>query len=277
MTILLGLIAAISVAGAQLQSTSSRVVLVSTTVSGRALVDLGVDDFVVEEDGKSREILDVHIADYPLVVLLDNAAADIDAVRDAAIRFVSKIGERGVAVGTLAEPSGLIATFDDDRARVLAAIRDAPAAPAARLAPSDALATAARMLKESGAPFSAIVVISARPLAPTELGPADLLTPVLGSGTAVHVVARRPGVSEPDPSAQGAPDLFRELANVSHGQYTTIYSAASYAIALDRLADRLAAEMMIQYLSPPGGSAGGEVRVGVKIPGAKVTGLGVSR
>jgi hypothetical protein len=34
---------------------------------------------------------------------------------------------------------------------------------------------------------------------------------------------------------------------------------------------------MIEYLVPPGRGGPGEVRVGVKIPGARVTGLGVSR
>src|SRR6185436_11886871 len=97
----------------QPQTAAGRVVLVSTTVSGRSLVDLGVDDFVVDEAGKPREILDVHIADYPLVVLIDNSAeapGEIEAMREAAARFVSRVGERGVAVGTLAEPAAMVTT-----------------------------------------------------------------------------------------------------------------------------------------------------------------------
>jgi hypothetical protein len=70
--------------------------------------------------------------------------------------------------------------------------------------------------------------------------------------------------------------VLREIGTLTHGQYTTIYSPASYAIALDRLADRLASEMMIQYLTTDAAPAP-DVRVGVKVPGAKVTGLGVSR
>jgi hypothetical protein len=44
--------------------------------------------------------------------------------------------------------------------------------------------------------------------------------------------------------------------------------------ALDRLADRLAIEMMVQYLVPPGPREG-DAKVGVRIPGARVVGLGV--
>jgi len=48
----------------------------------------------------------------------------------------------------------------------------------------------------------------------------------------------------------------------------------SYGAALDRLADKLSAELMIQYLIPPD-EAGGDVRVGVRRPGSRVVGLGV--
>jgi hypothetical protein len=276
----LGLLLSLAAAG-QPQAAASHIVLVTATVSGRSAVDLGVDDFVVEEGGVARDIIDVHIADYPIVVLIDNGAetaAEIDVMREAAARFVSRVGERGIAVGTLADPAAMVASFDDDRAKVLLEIRRVPQKPAARLAPLDAVASAARMLHDTGSPFAAVVIISARAMAPAELASADLLAPILDSRVAVHVIGRRPAAAaEPDSSAQPVPDVFRELATVTHGQYTTIYSPASYAIALDRLADRLATEMMIQFLAPPDRAAGGEVRVGVKIPGARVTGLGVSR
>ena len=74
-----------------------------------------------------------------------------------------------------------------------------------------------------------------------------------------------------------APDVLREVAELTHGQYTTIYTQASYGIALDRLADRLATEVMVQFLVPPNVPATSDVRAGVKIPGARVTGLGVSK
>lgn len=278
--VVLGLLFSLASA-AQPQTAASHIALVTTAVSGQALIDLGVDDFVVEEGGVARDIIDVHIADYPIVVLIDNGAdtpAEIDAIREAAARFVSRVGERAVAAGTLADPAAMVASFDDDRARVLAEIRRVPQKPAARLAPLDAIARAVRMIHDTGSPFAAVVVISARPMAPAELASADLLTPILDSRAVVHVVGRRPPVAaDPDGSTEPAPDVFRELATLTHGQYTTIYSPASYAIALDRLADRLATEMMIQFLAPPDRGAGGEVRVGVKIPGARVTGLGVSR
>src|SRR5262249_28853061 len=120
-------------------------------------------------------------------------------------------------------------------------------------------------------PFSAIVVISAAAVDPQSTTAGDLLTPILDTGAAVHVVAYRPGATV----ESGANDLFRGLADQTHGQYTMIFSPLSYGIAVDRLADRLATEMMIEFVLPPGATAGGDVRVGVRIPGARVTGLGV--
>ena len=64
------------------------------------------------------------------------------------------------------------------------------------------------------------------------------------------------------------------IADQTKGQFTAIFSPASFDAALDRLADRLAIEMMVQYMVPPGPKAG-DVRVGVRIPGSRVIGLGV--
>jgi hypothetical protein len=69
---------------------------------------------------------------------------------------------------------------------------------------------------------------------------------------------------------------LRELAEATHGQYTRIFSSASYAAALDRLADLLAAELMVEYLVPAG-SSNGELRVGVKAPGVRIQSLKISR
>jgi hypothetical protein len=54
-----------------------------------------------------------------------------------------------------------------------------------------------------------------------------------------------------------------------------IYSASSYQAALDRLADRLTSEMLIEYLVPVG-SKPNDVKVGVRIIGTRVRGLGVA-
>ena len=60
---------------AESQTGASRVALASVTDQrNRPLVDVGADDFVIQEAGAAREILSVRPADYPIVVLLDTGA-----------------------------------------------------------------------------------------------------------------------------------------------------------------------------------------------------------
>jgi hypothetical protein len=65
------------------QTGASRVALASVTdPRNRPLVDVGPDDFVIQEAGTSRDILSVRPADYPIVILLDtgsDARADFPA------------------------------------------------------------------------------------------------------------------------------------------------------------------------------------------------------
>jgi hypothetical protein len=264
---------------------NARTVLAAVVnAQGQPVVDVSLDDFVVSEDAASREVLDVHVADYPVAIVLDDRRSlqvALPAVRAAARRFIQRVGERPVALLRLTDAAAPLTTLDDDRATVLARL-DAVTSPGLELAaPLDTIARAAAMLAESGAPFSAVVVIAAGAVDAKALVRGELLPRILESGAAVHVVQAQP--PEPDPATDVEPapdqepaesDLLRVIADQSHGQFTAIFSTVSFAAALDRLADRLAIEMMVQYLAPAG-PRGGDVRVGVRMPGARVIGLGV--
>jgi hypothetical protein len=115
------------------------------------------------------------------------------------------------------------------------------------------------------------VVDAAAPVDATALVRGELLPAIQSSGAAVHVVQAQPADAT---ATADQPDLLRVIAEQTRGQFTPIFTAASFAAALDRLADRLAIEMMVQYEVPEGPKAG-DVRVGVRIPGAQVVGLGV--
>lgn len=264
---------------------NARTVLAAVVnAQGQPVVDVSLDDFVVSEGTADREVLDVHVADYPLAIVLDDRGplqGALPAVRAAARRFIQRVGERPVALFRLTEATTPLTTLDDDRATVLTRL-DAVTAPGTRAAaPLDTIAHAATMLAESGTPFSAVVVIAAGTVDATALVRGELLPRILESGAAVHVVQAQPpepeAAPDPEPPSDQAPvesDLLRVIADQSHGQFTAIFSTVSFPAALDRLADRLAIEMMVQYLAPAGPRAG-DVRVGVRMPGARVIGLGV--
>jgi hypothetical protein len=262
----------------QTQPSSGRLLLATVVdTSGKTLVDFGVDDFLIQENGNEREVLDVHVADYPIVVLIDDDAQPnaLGPIKTAIARFIARVGERPVAIGTLSNPTALIASLEDVREDVLERLAKMTAkADSASTLP--AVAHAARVLQDTGSPFSAIVVVTGRAIdarVPVEGG---LLPSVTESGATVHVVESQesPLNSADAVGSEVVPDLLRVLADQTHGQYTTIFSTASYGTALDRLADKLSAELMIQYLVPTGEPAG-DVRVGVRRPGSRVVGLGV--
>jgi hypothetical protein len=254
---------------------ASRTVLVTVVDNrGRTMVDIDPDDFVVRETGQPREVLSVRVADYPIVVVLDNAqdADDFETIRQAAARFIGRVGHRPVGIA-LAEPPEIIATLDDDRAVVVDRLESVKANASGQTL-LQGVVTAALAIQEVGAPFSAIVVVSATPISGI---PDELLTPILESGATVHVVVlgNAPGGTSDAPAR--STETLRALTEETHGQFTTIYAAASYQAALDRLADRLAPELMVEYLVPVGSSNGNDVQLGVRIPGARVNGRGVSR
>ena len=262
-------------ASAQAIIEGGRTVLAAiVNAQGRPIVDVGVDDVVVSEGGASRDVVDVHVADYPLSIVLDDrqaSSASLETLRQSAQRFVKRVGERPIALVRLSDGSQPAVGLDDDRARLLDRIAEFTTGPAVT-PPLDTIARAAALLKDTGAPFSAVIVIAAEPVDASALVRGELLPQIIESGAAVHVVQLQPEPAATDDP--GVPDLLKLIADQTKGQFTPIFSAASFGAALDRLADRLAVEMMIQYVVPPGPNAG-DVRIGVRMPGSRVIGLGV--
>lgn len=256
---------------------ASRIALaIVTDPRNRPIVDISADDFVIQEGGTAREVLSLRPADYPVAIVFDTGAGareDIALIRKAVERFIDRIGPRPIAVGTFGDPPVMLTTFEDERGALGPKLEAAIASPdgASRLTRGAALA--AQMLRAIGPLFSAIVVVSATPLGDTPDTPEEVIAPIIDSGAVLHVIANRAVASSEAPSRAVA--AVRSLAEQTHGEFTSIYSAASYQAALDRLADRLTTEMMIEYLVPPG-SKPLDVKLGVKIPGARVRGLGVA-
>src|SRR5258705_264106 len=145
------------------QTGASRVALATVAdPRGRPLLDVGADDFVVQEAGAAREILSVRPADYPIVLLLDNgsdARGEFELMRRAAAHFIERIGQRPLALGTFGGAPKLIAGFDDDRETVmarLAEIRDTNAGSSLL----QGAALGAEAIRPTGTLFSSIVILS---------------------------------------------------------------------------------------------------------------------
>jgi hypothetical protein len=268
-------------ARARQQPPASRLVLASVTdAQGRPVLDVDTDDFVVSEGGERCEVVAAYDADYPVVVLIDNSAdtrGDLEVIRSAVSRFLSRVGERFVAIGTLTNPPALLTSFEDERPAVLTRLEALTASPTSVLAPIEAVGLAANAVRQNGSPFSAIVVVAAHSIDAAKPQNTGLLSQIFGSGAIVHVISRTSPAATPDRTAPRLQtDLLRDLADQTRGNFTTVFSAPSYGVALNNLADRLGTEMMVEYFAP-GTAAPGEVQIGVRIPGAHVKGLRVSK
>jgi hypothetical protein len=262
---------------AEPQTGASRVALAAVAdPRNRPLVDVSADDFVIQEGGAAREILSVRPADYPIVVLLDtgvDARSDFPLMRKAVARFIDRIGQRPLALGTFGNAPKLLTTFEDDKATVLAQLDATTAETTAGSQLMAGAALAGETIRATGTLFSAIVIVSATPADASRNPTAEMLAPVVDSGAILHVVANLARQAAGGGLRPGA--ALRSLAGQTRGEYTVIYSAGSYQAALDRLADRLTSEMMIEYLVPVG-SKPNDVKVGVRLAGARVRGLGVA-
>jgi hypothetical protein len=257
------------------QTADSRTALVTVSdPRNRVIVDLGPDDFVITERGQTREVLDARMADYPVCVLIDTGAAareSFEDIRRAVTRFVERLGQRPVSLGTLGDPSTTIAAFDDERKVAIERLQSLTPTPEAETSALQAAAAAARPLRDAGSRFSAIVIVAASTADATREKPEDLAAPIIDSGAVVHAVINR---ATPDTPLAGPMAMIRRLSDQTHGQFMPIYSPASYQVALGRLADRLTTEMMIEYIVPPR-SVATDIQVGVRLPGARARGLGV--
>ena len=259
---------------AQLQAVAGRTVLAMVLNSrNQPIVDVETDDFVVRESGQPQEVLSVHIADYPIALLIDNGAAaqgDLEAIKAAAVRFITRIGNRPVAVWTFGGQPAAVASFADEHETLLERVRGITSQSGAGAASTvQAMANAADAIRGLGAPFSSIVVLSARGSGGATRAPTALVAAILDSRATVHVVEHGP----PD-AVQNGGDL-QALAAQTRGRFTSIYTSASYQVALDRLAEQFASELMIDYIVPGNAPPKEDVTVGVKIPGARVVGMGV--
>jgi hypothetical protein len=266
----LGLATAVTASGQRL-GVSRTVLLTVENAQGRPVIDLLPDDFVIEEGGQQREVLDARLADYPVVLLVDNGIAAQGAasqIHDAVSRFVDRLGVRPLALGHLSNPPGLLTKIGDGRAAVLSALDGLIMSPA-RSSLTLGIAAAARMVTAGHFPFSAIVALSEDP---TDAGgtPDQIMQVVSDSRVSLYVIARRQDLR--DAASAG----LASLADQTGGSFTRIFTPASYEAALDEVADRLTTELLVQFLEPTGASPSDDVRVGVRLRGAKVTAIGIT-
>lgn len=252
---------------------SRTILLTVTDDDDHPVIDLLPDDFIVREGGEPREILNARLADYPVVLMVDNGVGrpgDFDPLLQAAERFVDRVGPRPVVLGRLSNPPALVTSFGDDHVAVVEALHGLEVSPA-RSSPVQGIIQAAEMLTDVGLPFSGIVVLSAETTETTQMSMLRLARVLSASRARLYVVLHRRGMRD-----RTNLDFLANLSEQTGGQYIPIYSVSSFEPAVDRILDRLLTEMLVEYLEPPDAEPADDVRVGVRRPGARAKGLGIT-
>jgi hypothetical protein len=253
----------------------SRLLLVSLIdPNGRPLLDADVDDVVIRDGGHLRDALSVRLADYPIALVVNNgrgADRDLEPIRRATLRFVERVGHRPIAL-TTTNPPRVAATFDHGRAFVIEQLDKLRKGGSTDL--FQAMMTAARAVQDTGAPSTAIIVVTADPVG---IVPADFQTTMFNSRAKVHIVTQQKASNRNREIRQSAVDTLVALVDETHGQLITIHSPDLYQSAMDRLANLLATELMVEYLVPSGESGGKDVRLGLRISGAKISSWTIAR
>src|SRR5262249_16307055 len=184
------------------------------------------------------------------------------------------LGPRPLGIVTAGGTPKLIAGLEDERETIGERLADIAADPNAGGTVLQGAALAAETITRAQLLFSSIVILSASAVDASEGPPDPMLASIVDSNAILHVVANRSAQTMPG-SAFRAAAAIRAIAEQSRGEYTTIFSAASFQSALDRLAERLTTEMLVEYIVPVG-SKPNDVKLGVRLPGARVRGLGVA-
>jgi hypothetical protein len=136
-----------------------------------------------------------------------------------------------------------------------------------------------------------IVVVSAGANDQSNRTPREVFEPVLASRSIVHVVEMRSiGASgrlgnvrgrrnfttdRAAEAALGLQELLQGLVTRTRGDYDRIFAASGYSASLDRLRQRLTAEVVLEYTSPGGPPA--DLQIGTRLVGAVVRGIGLDR
>ncbi len=252
---------------------SRTILLTVSDERDRPVIDLLPDDFIVQEGGDAREVLNARLADYPIVLMIDNGngtPGDFEPLRRAADHFIERLGPRPIALGRISNPPAMLTGFGDGPGAVAEALGSLEMLPT-RSSPAQGIIEAAGLLSEAQYPFSAIVVLSSEATETTQTSTTRLVESLADSRARLYVVTRRRGLRD-----RTNLDYLANLSEQTGGQYIPIFSPVSFDPAVDRVADRLLAEMMVEFLEPPGAEPADDVRVGVRRPGARAKGLGVT-
>jgi VWFA-related protein len=222
---------------------------------GEPVEGLGPDAFVIEEDGRRREILRVSKAIDPidLALLVDNSAAAqrvlID-MRTALSNFVAKMAPGNqIAVIGLADRPTIITDYTTDAKKLSEAVK-ITAMPSSGMTLLDGLMETAKGLKKREGPRAMIVPVVTDGVEFTNYYSKDVAHAIADAGAQLHFVGIGRFLHSDEHATRERSFLLTEGPRVTGGSDTTILASTGLDQAMQRLARELTSQYKVVYSRP---------------------------
>lgn len=245
---------------------------------------LGPADFVVREDGASREVLRVSPATSPMdvTVIVDNsqgASSTISDLRKALATFFRDIDGLGpIALVSVADRPTILRDYTTDQKLLQQAVGRVFSAPQSGATLLDALVEVSRGLEKRESDRAAIVVITTENVEYSSRNYLDILEALRTSGAMMHAVVYtgRGGMSFDDAARNRASVLDRGPKQTGGVRFDVLTSIA-YESRLQDIARILTSQHQVVYgrpqrLLPPETIEVSAARPGLKASGAPARG-----
>jgi VWFA-related protein len=220
---------------------------------------LGVADFVVKEDGKSREVLRAGRTSDPIdiAVIVDNSLASqphILDIRKALTAFVEKLtAQQGsVAIVGLADRPTVLLDYTSSPSEAKNGVEKIFAQPGSGTVFQDAIVDTLKGLSRRENPRRAIVVVTGEGTDFSNVPYQKTLDEIRDGGAALHVLqlTNRSGAAIRDERARDRSIVIDEGTRMSGGRRQDVLSSMAYNDALARVLEDLANQYKIVFGRP---------------------------
>jgi VWFA-related protein len=222
---------------------------------GEPVEGLGPDAFVVQEDGRRREILRVSKATDPidLALLVDNSAAaerPMLDIRTALTNFVAKMAPRNqIAVIGLADRPTIITDYTNDPKKLADAVKIF-AMPSSGMTLLDAIIETSKGLKKREATRAMIVAVVTDGTEFTNYYSRDAVKAMAEAGAQFHLVGIGRFEHSEEMAIRERSFLLTEGPRGTGGSTTTILASSGLDHALQRLARELSSQYKVVFSRP---------------------------
>ena len=244
-------------AGAQTTEQTAYVTVLDK--SGHPVGGLDVADFVVKEDGHSREVLRAGRTSDPidLAVIVDNSFASqptILDIRKALASFFGKLTEQQAAIAIIgmADRPTVLMDYQSGLAETKKGIEKIFAQPGSGMVFQDTLVQTLKGLSKRDNPRRAVLVITGEGTDFSNTPYQNTLDAIRDSGAALHVLllANRSAEAVRDDHARERAIVIDEGTEMSGGRRQDLLSSMAYGDALSRVAEDLANQYKVVFGRP---------------------------